>query len=327
MIQGRIIRSISGFYDIVPGEGQSSQLQDRSFTVNADGTVRVRAKGNFRKKGITPLVGDEVICGGGLLTQILPRRNQLVRPYVANVDQAVLVCACVYPEPSLLLLERFIAMVSSQGVRPILVFNKWDQLKEAPQSEIPDVLESYRRAGFTVIAACTLTGQGIDELKKELEGKTSVFAGPSGVGKSSLLNLLLPQEEREVGELSEKIQRGKNTTRISELLENPQIHAWIADTPGFTSLYYEVDSEETLKKLYPEFAPWANQCYYMDCSHTDETDCAVKPAVEKGHIEKLRYQGYCLLYSEWKKNQEQLYDKDHTKGGASEKNGGQKKEK
>lgn len=297
MIAGRIIRSISGFYDIEVDAQQS----DAAAQMGADPgqVVRVRAKGSFRKKGITPLVGDFVHCQDGLLTEILPRRNQLVRPFVANVDQAVLVTACVYPQPNLMLLERFIAMVRSQGVSPVLVFNKCDQLNDAA-SDIPAAAESYRRAGFPVFMTCAGNGEGVDELREILRGKVSAFAGPSGVGKSSLLNLLLPDESQETGGLSEKIQRGKNTTRVSELLRIPDLGAWIADTPGFTSLYFQPESEEELKALYPEFRPWENQCYFQDCSHTDETDCAVKEAVRSGRIETLRYSGYLQLHSEIK---------------------------
>lgn len=284
MTEGRIIRSISGFYDVWTPEG----------------IRRLRAKGSFRKKHITPLVGDAVRVSEGLIEEICERKNELVRPRIANVDQAILVLAAKYPEPSFLLLERFIAQVRACHVTPVLVVNKQDQLEG--MAELP-LLASYRRAGFTALTVSTKTGVGIEVLKQQLVGKVSVLAGPSGVGKSSLLNAI-GLASRETGELSEKIQRGKNTTRVSELLAVPGLDAWVADTPGFTSLEVHFKNIAELQALYTEWQPMADRCAYEDCTHRNEPGCAVREGVAAGRIEQVRYDGYLHLLTEVKETYE-----------------------
>ena len=290
MAQGRIIRSISGFYDVDDGQK----------------ITRCRAKGSFRKKNITPLVGDEVIFAyQGMIEEVLPRRNRLIRPTVSNVDQAVIVFAAVHPEPNWLLMERFLVMVQQQGIRPVICLNKWDQVEEFGAAETVKMAQCYEQAGFRVICTCTLTGQGVDELKQELAGKISVMAGPSGVGKSSLLNAAAPGFTQETGGLSEKIQRGKNTTRCAELLALPEIGGFVADTPGFTSLKLEGILTEDLEKFYPDFAQHSRECYFQGCSHVAEPECGVLAAVKNGKIAAARYEGYCAVWKELKEEESQ----------------------
>lgn len=290
MEQGRIIRSLSGFYDVDDGQK----------------IVRCRAKGSFRQKKITPLVGDEVrFVPEGRIEEILPRRNRLTRPPVANVDQAVLVFAAIYPEPHPMLLERFLVMVRTQGIRPVICLNKWDQTQETEETLAASLAETYRRAGFDVLCTSTRTGEGIQELKERLSGRVSVLAGPSGVGKSSLLNALIPGVRLETGDLSEKIQRGKNTTRCAQLLRLEEEEGFVADTPGFTSLRLEDVTSETLSEAYPEFEPYKQTCYFPLCSHVSEPDCGVRRAVEAGQIVRERYEGYLALWRELKAEEQQ----------------------
>lgn len=289
-MRGRIIRSISGFYDVE----------------TECGIRRYRAKGNFRKKGITPLVGDEVRLSDGLIEEILPRRNELVRPNVANVDQIVLVLAAIAPQPGWLLLERTIAMARYHKVKPILVINKEDQLAEDPASEeVREVLASYQKEGLTVCLVSALEDRGMDTLRTLLEGKISVLAGPSGVGKSSLLNRLSATGSQEVGELSEKILRGKNTTRVCELLYLADLDAYVADTPGFTSLQLDIPIAEKLRDLYPEWKRFSERCYYQGCFHENEPDCAVRRAAEDGGLSALRYSHYRHLLGEVREYEKQ----------------------
>lgn len=287
MPQGRIIRSISGFYDVDNGQE----------------VLRCRAKGSFRKKNITPLVGDQVeYSKEGWVEELLPRRNRLIRPQVANVDQAVIVFAAAYPEPNWLLMERFLVMVAQQKIQPLICINKWDQIQD--RKETQDAAVSYEKAGFRVIRTCTRTQEGAEELRQALSGRLSVFAGPSGVGKSSLLNLLgLTQE---TGDLSEKIQRGKNTTRCAELMRLPEGDGYVVDTPGFTSLRLSEIQPEELENLYPDFAPYLKHCYYQGCSHVAEEDCGVREAFLAGKIERIRYEGYCAIWKELKEMQESV---------------------
>ena len=284
-MEGRIIRSISGFFDVVYREDEGAWQEKRC-----------RAKGSFRKQGITPLVGDLVnFSNAGVVEEILPRRTVLVRPPVANAEQAVLVQAVSVPEPHFLWLERMLVSMVKSGVKPVIVFNKWDDAAGAA----PDVLEraeAYERAGFTLLRTSTKTGEGIDRLNELLKGKVSVFAGPSGVGKSSLLNLLVADATLETGGLSRKIQRGKNTTRVAELLPL-SVGGYAADTPGFTSLSVPVTKPE-LAGLYPEFKPYLGKCYFPGCMHTGEPGCAVAEALSEGKIEPWRYRGYRELFQE-----------------------------
>ena len=219
MKEGIIISGVSSFYDVWTNEG----------------TVRCKARGSFRKQGITPVIGDRVLYSDKLyLEEVLPRTSMLVRPPVANADQAILVIAAHTPEPNLPLLDRFLAQTLEQNIHPVLCCNKWDLVQE--DDPIRDVLAEYRKAGFTVLTVSTLTGEGLDEVRAQLTGRINLFAGPSGVGKSSLMNSLVPGADQKIGTLSEKIQRGKNTTRHARLIPLPD-GGFAADTPGLTFLY------------------------------------------------------------------------------------------
>lgn len=291
MKEGIIISGVSSFYDVWTKEG----------------TVRCKARGSFRKQGITPVIGDRVLYSDKLyLEEVLPRTSMLVRPPVANADQAILVIAAHTPEPNLPLLDRFLAQTLEQNIHPVLCCNKWDLVQE--DDPIRDVLAEYRKAGFTVLTASTLTGEGLDEVRAQLTGRINLFAGPSGVGKSSLMNSLVPGADQKIGTLSEKIQRGKNTTRHARLIPLPD-GGFAADTPGFTFLYLGHLKYQELEQYYPEFEGFREECRFRGCSHVTEPDCAVRAAVSAGKISRLRYENYTALYQEIKEdNEEHRYE-------------------
>ncbi len=291
MKEGIIISGVSSFYDVWTNEG----------------TVRCKARGSFRKQGITPVIGDRVLYSDKLyLEEVLPRTSMLVRPPVANADQAILVIAAHTPEPNLPLLDRFLAQTLEQNIHPVLCCNKWDLVQE--DDPIREVLAEYRKAGFTVLTASTLTGEGLYEVRAQLTGRINLFAGPSGVGKSSLMNSLVPGADQKIGTLSEKIQRGKNTTRHARLIPLPD-GGFAADTPGFTFLYLGHLKYQKLEQYYPEFEGFREECRFRGCSHVTEPDCAVRAAVSTGKISRLRYENYTALYQEIKEdNEEHRYE-------------------
>lgn len=285
---GKIIKGIAGFYYVGNGKGQVYQC---------------KAKGIFRNRGVKPLVGDDVEFSildekekEGNIDTILPRKNQLVRPAAANVDQALVVFALSRPAPNFNLLDRFLVMMERQDVPVILCFNKADQGQEEGGW---DFMDSYRRAGYRVLSISALEKSGVEEVRRLLAGKTTVLAGPSGVGKSTLTNALYPQAEMETGEISRKIQRGRHTTRHSELFWIGE-DTYMMDTPGFSSLYVEDLEPEELKHYFPEFAPFEDQCRFLGCVHVGERDCGVKDAVAEGKIARSRYDNYLLMYQELK---------------------------
>ncbi|MBE5944188.1 MAG: ribosome small subunit-dependent GTPase A [Lachnospiraceae bacterium] len=292
-MQGKIIKGVGGFYYI--------HLQDNRI-------FECKAKGAFRNQNIKPAVGDNVDIKiidedklTGNIVSIMPRHNTLIRPAVANVDQAVIIFALTNPEPNYNLLDRFLVMMDKQDVRTIICFNKSDLVSEEEAQSIKQV---YSSCGYDVIITSTYSmGQddsdGVAALRRILDGKTTVFAGPSGVGKSSMLNIFKTDGMVETGEISEKIKRGKHTTRHSELIfiwEN----TFIMDTPGFSSLYVEDMEPEDLKEYYNEFEEYSDMCRFNGCVHIKEPDCGVKRAVESGDISKLRYDNYMQLYDELK---------------------------
>lgn len=287
-MKGKIIRGISGFYYVHTGER---------------GIYTCKAKGIFRKLQIKPLVGDDVEMSvldeetkEGNVDCILPRRNTLVRPAVANIDQALVIFAVQKPEPSFNLLDRFLVMMEQQNLPVMICFNKTDMISEQEEQEIRRI---YEPGGYRVIFTSTVSGSGIETLKERLRGRTTTVAGPSGVGKSSLVNLLQPQIQMETGEISAKIARGKHTTRHSELIR-VEADTYIMDTPGFGSLgLFDLEKEE-LRHYYPEFDPYEGTCRFLGCVHVHEPDCAVKAALEAGEINRIRYKNYCLLYEELK---------------------------
>lgn len=293
-MQGKIIKGVGGFYYI--------HLHDNRI-------FECKAKGAFRNQNIKPAVGDNVEIDiideeklTGNIVSILPRNNTLVRPAVANVDQAVIIFALSNPEPNYNLLDRFLIMMDKQDVKTIICLNKADLVDDADADEIKKI---YEECGYDVIITSTYSSKqdddnyGINKLKMLIDGKTTVFAGPSGVGKSSMLNMFKPDGMVQTGEISEKIKRGKHTTRHSELIfiwEN----TFIMDTPGFSSLYVEDMEPSDLKECYGEFAEYRDICRFNGCVHINEPDCGVKMALEKGAISNLRYNNYKQLYDELK---------------------------
>lgn len=285
-MQGKIIKGISGFYYV---------------DVIESGVYECRAKGIFRKEKRKPLVGDQVTIDvideekkTGNLIEIGERKNTLIRPAVANVDQALVIFAVSKPNPNLGLLDRFLVTMARQNLSTIICFNKVDL-----QEECSDLKHIYEKSGCKVMFTSTKTGEGVEEVRRLLQGKTTTVAGPSGVGKSSMINLLHPHAEMEVGEVSKKIDRGKHTTRHSELFRIDQ-DTYLIDTPGFSSLYLEDLEANELKSYFYEFAQYEEECRFLGCVHVKEPDCAVKAALEKGKISKERYESYLVLYQELK---------------------------
>lgn len=288
-MQGKIIKGVGGFYYVNTG----------------DDTYECKAKGIFRNRKIKPVVGDDVIIDildedalTGNITDILPRKNNIIRPMVSNVDQAAIVFALSNPRPNYNLLDRFIIMMDMQDVKTIICLNKSDLVLDEEACKIKEVYES---CGYDVIITSTLsfTDPGTLELTRLLKGKTTVFAGPSGVGKSSLLNALFSENKFRTGEISEKIKRGRHTTRHSELVCVGE-DTYIMDTPGFTSLYVEGIDDTNLKDYYGEFGKYQPECRFNGCVHVNEPGCRVKKALEEGNIKQLRYDNYIQIYNELK---------------------------
>ena len=278
--RGRIIRSLSGFYDV--------QLPE--------GVVTCRGRGILRKEQITPLTGDLVEItlegGKGMVETVLPRSNSFIRPAVANVDALVLFAANVNPVTEPFLIDRVAAIAGDQNVPCILCVNKSD-LDPAEQLQA-----IYKKAGFPVICTSAKTGQGIEELRQALKGKLTAFTGNSGVGKSSILNCLCPELTLATGEVSEKLGRGRHTTRHVELYCLGD-DTYVMDTPGFSSFdtdQMDVILKENLQYAFPDFGRYLGRCRFDDCTHRKEPGCAVRAAVEAGEIEQTRYESYLKLY-------------------------------
>ena len=277
---GRILRSISGFYDVQTPEG----------------LVTCRARGNLRRGPNFPLTGDMVEItverGKGMVEKILPRQNQFVRPAVANIDALVVFAANVNPVTEPFLIDRVAAIAGDQEVEVILCVNKCDL------DPAEDLVRIYTHAGFTVICASAETGDGVEELRQRICGKLVAFTGNSGVGKSSILNRLCPDLALPVGEVSEKLGRGRHTTRHVELYDLGE-GTLVADTPGFSSFdtdQMEVMLKENLQYAFPDFGPYVGSCQFHDCSHRKEPGCAVTAALAAGEIEPTRYDSYLRLY-------------------------------
>ncbi len=277
---GRILRSLSGFYDVQTDSG----------------LVTCRGRGSLRRSGTSPLTGDlveiSVEHGKGMVEKILPRKNAFVRPAVANVDLLVVFAANVNPVTEPFLIDRVAAIAGDQEVPVVLCINKCDL------DEAQDLHRIYRGAGFTVLTTSAETGQGVEELRQLLRGKLSAFTGNSGVGKSSILNRLCPQLALPVGEVSEKLGRGRHTTRHVELYKL-EGDTYVADTPGFSSFdtdQMEIILKENLQYAFPDFGPYIGACQFHDCSHRSEPGCSLRLALERGEVEPTRYDSYLRLY-------------------------------
>ena len=287
-MQGKIVKGISGFYYV---------------HVVESGIYECKAKGAFRNQNIKPLVGDDVTIAvideekkKGNIESILPRKNELIRPAVANIDLALIIFAAAKPQPNFNLLDRFLIMMEYQKVPVVICFNKQDLVSEEELTQIASV---YEKCGYTVMYTSANEKRGVEELKTLLSGKTTAVAGPSGVGKSSLINCLQPNVQMETGSISKKIERGKHTTRHSEIIPIAG-DTYIMDTPGFSTLYIPGFEKEDLQQFYPEFAEYEPYCRFQGCSHISEPDCGIKDAIAEGKISKLRYENYKLLYQELK---------------------------
>lgn len=287
-MQGKIIKGIAGFYYVHAA---------------GSGIYECKAKGVFRKEKRKPLVGDDVEIAvldeaekKGNIEKLLPRKNELIRPAVANIDMALVIFAAAEPEPNLNLLDRFLVFMQYQGVPATVCFNKMELVTQKRRGELAQI---YGRCGCPVLFISVKQRQGLEELKRALLGKTTAVAGPSGVGKSSLINFLQPQAQMETGEISRKIERGKQTTRHTQLVYVTD-GTYIMDTPGFSSLYLPEMEKEELGKYYCEFASFEPFCRFQGCSHMSEPDCGVKQALEQERISSVRYENYRQLYTELK---------------------------
>lgn len=280
-VQGRIVKALSGFYYVAAGEV----------------LLECRARGKFRKTGESPLVGDRVTVlrespKKGSVHSILPRKNSFVRPPVANLDLLVILASRSIPVTEPFLIDRMTAIALRQGVEPVICVNKADLASPEPLADV------YRAAGFSVVCTSAETGEGIETLRSLIAGKTVAFTGNSGVGKSAILRRLCPGLEIQTGEVSEKLGRGRHTTRHVELYPIGG-DTWVADTPGFASFDLELMDpipKEALEDCFPEFRPFLGRCRFLDCSHRKEPDCAVLAAVADGEIPASRHRSYLRLY-------------------------------
>ncbi len=285
---GKIVKGIAGFYYVdVPNEG----------------IYQCRAKGIFRNNKQKPLIGDNVEIEvthvqdmEGNVVKLLPRKNQLVRPTVSNVDQAFIVFSVAHPDPNINLLDRFLVAVTMNDIEAVICFNKTDLLSD---DKIADLCKIYEMAGYKTLAISAYEDDGFDEIKELLKNKTTVFAGPSGVGKSSIINLLQEHTHMEIGQVSNKIKRGKHTTRHVNLIPI-DANSYVVDTPGFSSLQLENLEKEDLKKHFIEFSNYEPNCKYGGCNHIYEPKCGVKDAIELGEISPSRYKSYLHIYEELK---------------------------
>jgi ribosome biogenesis GTPase len=290
LLEGIIHKLLGGFY----------------YVMTDSGVICCRARGLFRHEDIKPLVGDRVKIQldelddmKGTVVEVLPRSTELVRPSVANVDQAIIVFALTHPKPNLNLLDKLLVLCELSGVEPIIVFNKCDL--ESDGSHFDDLLLTYALTDYHVLKTSTKENVGIESLKKVLVNRISVFAGPSGVGKSTLLNTLMPGLSLHTGAVSEKIQRGKHTTRHTELIVLPS-GGFVLDTPGFTSLDLSSLEGEQLKDYMPDITKLQESCRFDDCVHINEPGCAVIESLNSGVLHFSRYQSYKLMMSQLEKD-------------------------
>ena len=283
MLQGVVVKAYSGFYYV----DINNQIWE------------CRLRGKFRLTRQNVMAGDRVMVREtgdktGVIEEALPRVSQLDRPPVANVDRAVIVFACADPDPQTELLDRMLIHAEEAGLSPVLCFNKIDL---ADSKKVEDLTRDYREAGYAVLLTCAVSGYGIERLCEALTGHISVLAGPSGSGKSSLLNTIHPGFKLKTGRVSEKIGRGRHTTRHTELLEL-EPGSLVVDTPGFSSLYLPEIDKRHLAEMFPEFMPYIDQCKFTGCLHSAEPGCAVKARVDEGKLSRERYQHYLMFLDE-----------------------------
>lgn len=288
-MRGKIIKGIAGFYYVHDGHSRIYEC---------------KAKGIFRNRKVKPLVGDNVEfnildaeMSVGNITDILPRESELIRPAVANIDQCLIVFAYRDPEPNFHLLDRFLITMEQTQIPVTLIFNKQDLVD--PAIAMKQMNAYFMGTDYPILGISTYTGDGIDQVREQLRGKTTVLAGPSGVGKSSLINYLLPEAAMETGEISEKIKRGRHTTRHSELFWL-QEDTFIFDTPGFSTIYLDKVETEELRFYFPEINRFEGQCRFLGCIHDREPGCRVKQAVSEGAISSERYEHYLSYIQECK---------------------------
>ena len=290
LLYGKIIRGVAGFYYV---------------NVENEGVFECRARGIFRNKREKPLPGDNVGImplvsekrdgyPQGSMEKILVRKNEIIRPSAANIDQAMVVFALAWPDPNLNLLDRFLVMMDEQAIPCIIVFNKNDLVDE---SKTKGIIKAYADCGRKVLDVSTMNLNDREKHLTCLKGKTTLLAGPSGVGKSSIMNLINPDADTQTGTLSEKIGRGKNTTRHTEIFYVER-GTYILDTPGFSSIYIDDIKPQDLRFYFEEFKAYTDKCRFNSCVHISEPDCAVKKAVSEGKISTIRYENYKQLYSE-----------------------------
>lgn len=280
---GKVIKTLNSFYYVE----QNGEI------------ISCKLRGRFKKERINIFVGDVVEFeklseNTGIIEKLLPRKNLLLRPLISNIDQAVVVFAAAYPNPNYFLIDKILVSTEHSNIPEIILcINKTDLIDI---TQVENFFSKYKKIGYKLVTTSTFTGKGINELKECLKGKTTVFAGPSGVGKSSLLNLLNPSLELDTGELSEKIKRGKHTTRLSRLFS--LCGGKVADTPGFSSVDLSKLSKEELSSCFVEFLPFLSECHYRACTHSHEPGCSLKTAVDNGLIDLSRYHSYLKILQE-----------------------------
>lgn len=274
-MKGIIVKGIAGFYYVKCG----------------DEIIECKARGIFKNRGITPAVGDDVVIsltepGKGIIEDILPRKNVFIRPPIANIDTFIVVMAAAHPKPNFPVIDKFLVMADAKGTDIVICVNKTDIARPQDIEAIQDIYGGLYPMAFV----SAKSGEGIDRLKSQLAGKKAAFAGPSGVGKSSILNAILPEANAQMGEISHKTKRGRHTTRHVEIFQVGD--CMIYDTPGFTSFDIMEVGEEELDIHYPEMTAYKGSCYYDNCRHLREPDCMVKKALEEGKIHPMRYNSY-----------------------------------
>ena len=288
MIEGVLLKGYGGFYYVY--------AEDRVWECSLRGRFRVKDQ-DFLPGDRVKILPDEE--EKATIEAVEPRRNALIRPTIANVDQAILVFALTSPKPDLNLMDRLLIQVTDADIEPILVFTKLDKFRENTLTEVseePSVMDVYRKIGYTVFEVSNQTGEGIEQVGARLKEKISVLAGPSGAGKSSLFNALSPGKKLKTGELSLKSKRGRHTTRHVELMVCAG--GLVADTPGFSSLFLPNLSRAELAECFPEFAQRRSQCRFSSCIHDKEPNCAIKGALERGEISSSRYEHYLIFLQE-----------------------------